>query len=380
MRILSFTLSAILLLFLNCSGTHPEIEEKKGEVRSDPTEIIKPSIEEMIGQMLMVGVDANTLKQNPSVIKYLKANTLGGIILYEKNISKVNSKELLKSFCTDIQKQSSNYVFIGIDQEGGLVNRLKTKYGFPASVTATFLGDKNNADTTTFYASRMANTISDLGINVNFAPCVDLCSNPNNPIIAKPKRCFSDNPELVAEHAGIFNTELMNKGVLPVLKHFPGHGSSRGDTHLDMADVTQTWNENELIPYQKLIEQNNVPAIMSAHIINANLDSDTIPSTLSKSILTDLLRTKMGFNGVIFSDDMQMKAISKYYGLENAIEMAVIAGVDVLMFSGNIPGTDTPTIERVHTTFRKLLKDGKITEDRIYESYVRIIDLKKTLK
>lgn len=380
MRILSFTLSAVLLLFLNCSGTHSENETTNEIDKVNLEENKKPSIEEMIGQMLMVGVDATALKQNTSVIKYLKANTLGGVILYEKNISKVNSKELLKSFCTDIQKQSSGYVFIGIDQEGGLVNRLKTKYGFPASVTATFLGDKNNADTTSFYASRMANTISHLGINVNFAPCVDLCSNPNNPIIAKPKRCFSDNPELVAEHAGIFNTELMNKGVLPVLKHFPGHGSSRGDTHLDMADVTQTWNENELIPYQKLIEQNNVPAIMSAHIINANLDSDTIPSTLSKSILTDLLRTKMGFNGVIFSDDMQMKAISKYYGLENAIEMAVNAGVDVLMFSGNIPGTSTPTIERVHTTFNKLLKEDKITEERLYESYVRIMDLKETLK
>lgn len=332
----------------------------------------KPRLEQLIGEMIIVGVDGTTLSQNPSVKKYLEKDELGGIILYEKNISKVNSAELLKSFCAEIQKTSPNFTFIGIDQEGGTVNRLKTKYGFPKSVTAKYLGDLNNVDSSKYYAEVMSKTLIDLGINVNFTPCVDLCSNPDNPIIAKYGRCYSDNPEIVTRHASIFSNTLWENKILPVLKHFPGHGSSQGDTHLGMADVTTVWTKNELVPYEQMIKNGAAPAIMSAHIINAKLDSDTLPSTLSKPILTGLLRNQLGFKGLIFSDDMQMRAISDHYGLENAILMAVNAGIDVLMFSGNIPGTETPTIERVHKTFKKLVDEGKISEERLLESYIRI--------
>ena len=166
---------------------------------------------------------------------------------------------------------------------------------------------------------------------------------------------------------------------MPVLKHFPGHGSSKGDTHLGMADVTEVWTENEIVPYRALIKKDLAQAIMSAHIINAKLDPDTLPSTLSKPILTGMLRNDLGFKGVIFSDDMQMRAISDHYGLENAILMAVNAGIDVLMFSGNIPGTETPTIERVFATFNKLIEEGKISEKRLLESYERIQAVKSKL-
>ena len=332
----------------------------------------KPSISKLIGQMIIVGVDGTQLNQNASVKSYLEKGELGGIIFYEKNISKVASAKTITTFCQEIQKSSPNKIFIGIDQEGGTVNRLKTKYGFPKSVTAKYLGELDNEDSTAFYAETMSKTLVDLGINVNFTPCVDLCSNPDNPIIAKYGRCFSDNPEMVTKHASIFSTILLKNKILPVLKHFPGHGSSKGDTHLGMADVTDVWTKNELVPYQQMINNGAAPAIMSAHIINANLDPDTLPSTLSKPILTGMLRNDLGFKGLIFSDDMQMRAISDHYGLENAILMAVNAGVDVLMFSGNIPGTETPTIERVQNTFKKLVTEGKISEERLLESYTRI--------
>lgn len=376
MKTIHFSIYLFCALFalVNCANKQPQQAAIKQTINE------KPSIDQMIGQMIIVGIDGTTLKQNPNISKYLKTNNLGGIILYEKNIAKVNSKATLQQLCNEIQAQSDDFTFIGIDQEGGTVNRLKTKYGFPKSVTASYLGNLNNTDSTFFYAQIMAQTINELGINVNFTPCVDLCSNPNNPIIAKYGRCFSDDPEVVVKHAAIFSETLIKAKILPVLKHFPGHGSSRGDTHLGIADVTDVWTKNELVPYQKLIDQNLAPAIMSAHIINANLDSDTLPSTLSKPILTGMLRNDLGFKGVIFSDDMQMRAISDHYGLENAIYLAVNAGVDVLMFSGNIAGTETPTIDRVFAAFKKLIDEGKISEERLTQSYDRIMALKSEMK
>lgn len=371
------TLIAVVLFFplvilMQCSNTS---KQKPSTSTTDK----EPTLNEMIGEMVIVGIDGTTLSENPSVINYLKKGTLGGVILYEKNIAKTNSKAQLNALCKEIQGQSNKTVFIGIDQEGGTVNRLKTKYGFPKSVTAKSLGDLNNLDTTRFYADQMVETLNSLGINVNFTPCVDLCSNPNNPIIAKYGRCFSDDPNLVVKHATVFSKAHLTGNVMPVLKHFPGHGSSKGDTHLGMADVTEVWTEKELIPYQKMIADGNAPAIMSAHIINAKLDPDTLPSTLSKPILTGMLREELAFEGLIFSDDMQMRAISDHYGLEHAIELAVNAGVDVLMFSGNIPGTKTPTIDRVFAAFEKLVAEGKINKDQLLTSYHRIQATKKQL-
>ncbi len=371
-KVLVLSLLAFVFSALQCGNTSNSSETIKPEP-------LKPTLDELIGEMIIFGIDGTQLSQTPAVKKYLAAGNLGGIILYEKNIAKTNSKVTLKTLCNEIQTQSNKTVFIGIDQEGGTVNRLKTKYGFPKSVTAKYLGELNNVDSSKAYAQTMAKTIKELGINVNFTPCVDLCSNPNNPIIAKYGRCYSDNPQIVATHAGIFSETLFENNILPVLKHFPGHGSSKGDTHLGMADVTEVWTENELVPYRALIKKDLAQAIMSAHIINAKLDPDTLPSTLSKPILTGMLRNDLGFKGVIFSDDMQMRAISDHYGLENAILMAVNAGIDVLMFSGNIPGTETPTIERVFSTFNKLIEDGKISEKRLLESYERIQAVKSKL-
>ena len=371
-KVLVLSLLAFVFSALQCGNTSNSSET----IKPEPS---KPTLDELIGEMIIIGIDGTQLSQTPAVKKYLAAGNLGGIILYEKNIAKTNSKVTLKTLCNEIQSQSNKTVFIGIDQEGGTVNRLKTKYGFPKSVTAKYLGELNNVDSSKAYAQTMAKTIKELGINVNFTPCVDLCSNPNNPIIAKYGRCYSDNPQIVATHAGIFSETLFENNILPVLKHFPGHGSSKGDTHLGMADVTEVWTENELVPYRALIKKDLAQAIMSAHIINAKLDPDTLPSTLSKPILTGMLRNDLGFKGVIFSDDMQMRAISDHYGLENAILMAVNAGIDVLMFSGNIPGTETPTIERVFATFNKLIEEGKISEKRLLESYERIQAVKSKL-
>jgi beta-N-acetylhexosaminidase len=329
-----------------------------------------------IGQMILIGMPKTEVDR--AVLNEVKSGKVGSIIFFEKNISPSDSYFNLKKASWQLQQAAPIPLFICIDQEGGRVNRLKDKYGFPRSVTAAYMGEYG-VDTTRFYAQATAATLVGLGINVNFAPVVDLASNPDNPIIAKFGRAFSADPEVVSEMAAVFAEEHNKLGVVTVLKHFPGHGSSHADTHLGIADVTKYWTEAELIPYRNLISENKVDAVMTAHIVNKQLDNKELPGTLSKPIINGILREEMGFNGVVFSDDMQMHAITKYFGLEEAIKLAINAGVDVLTFSNNIQGSDQRTVEVVHTIIRKLVENGEIPQKRIDESFKRVMYLKSKL-
>ena len=165
--------------------------------------------------------------------------------------------------------------------------------------------------------------------------------------------------------------------VIPVVKHFPGHGSSLNDTHLGITDVTKTWQFEELYPYKALIDSNYQGAVMTAHIINQSIDRDTVPSTLSKRVVTDLLRKFMGFKGVVISDDMQMGAIKNEYGLKESIKRSINAGVDVLMFANNVKDYDMVTATQIVLYIKELVEEGEVKRQRIHESYQRIMLLKK---
>jgi beta-N-acetylhexosaminidase len=169
-------------------------------------------------------------------------------------------------------------------------------------------------------------------------------------------------------------------GIVTSLKHFPGHGSSKDDTHFGLADVTNTWSQRELKPYKTLLDSGYVDAVMTSHIVNKNLDKKGLPGTLSKAIIDSLLRRKIGFNGVVFSDDMQMQAITSHYGFEEAIKLAVNAGVDIMCFSNNIQGNEIRTVDKVHSIIKKYVASGEISKSRIEESFKRIMELKKTLQ
>lgn len=329
-----------------------------------------------IGQMLLIGF-ADT-KVDEKVLKEVKDGKVGSIIIFEKNIPKSNSYIALKKIIWTYQQAAATPLFIAIDQEGGRVNRLKEKYGFPRSVSAAYAGKSKSLDTVRFYAEATAATLAGLGINVNFAPTVDLASNPDNPIIAKVERSYSADADTVSMMAQAFIDEHRKLGVITVLKHFPGHGSSKADTHLGIADVTNTWHESELTPYRKLLQAGYVDGVMSAHIVNKKLDARGLPGTLSDSILGNILRREIGYTGVVFSDDMQMHAITKHYGLEEAIKLAILAGVDVMTFSNNISGSEERTVDKVHGIIKKLVQNGTISEKRINESYQRIMALKKS--
>lgn len=335
----------------------------------------RDSLDIKIGQMILIGVPGTAV--DSMVLKEIQEGKAGSIIFFEKNISAKNSYSRLKEMAWTYQKAAPIPLFISIDQEGGRVNRLKEKYGFPKSLSAASMSA--SIDSVRYYGETTAATLIGLGINVNFAPVVDLATNPDNPVIAKVERSFSANEDSVTLYAKEFIKTHRKLGVITVLKHFPGHGSSKDDTHFGIADVTKTWETKELKPYQMLIDSGYVDAIMTAHIVNRNLDNKGLPGTLSKRILDSLLRKSLKFDGVVFSDDMQMHAITQHYGFEEAIKLAVNAGVDILTFSNNIQNSEDRTVDKVHSIIKKFVIDGTIPMSRIDESYHRIIDLKKKL-
>ena len=331
-----------------------------------------------IGQMLLIGFPKAEV--DPLVLEEVKAGKVGGIILFEKNVPKSSASfAALKKITWTYQKAANIPLLMCIDQEGGKVNRLKDKYGFTRSITAQEMGKALTLDSVRFYAESTAATLAGLGINVNFAPVVDLAVNRENTVIVKAGRSFSANPDSAALFAEAFIKPHRKFGVITVLKHFPGHGSSKTDTHFGVADVTNSWTAAELIPYQRLIASGAVDAIMSAHIVNRQLDPRGYPGTLSSRMIDSLLRKQLHFDGVVFSDDMQMQAITKQYGLEEAIKLAINAGIDVLCFSNNIQGSEERTVNKVHTIIRTLVERGKIKPERIDEAFNRIIKLKSRI-
>jgi beta-N-acetylhexosaminidase len=360
-----FTLLAILFSVAVAIGQHKKTD----------------SLEIKIGQMLLLGIgNVSEVDTADVILKSVSKGHLGGILLYEKNISKNNAKVKLRELIATYKNNSKIPLLVSIDEEGGVVNRLKPKYGFPRTVSAKYLGDLNNIDSTKHYADIVAHNLYKMGINVNYAPVLDV-HNGDNPAIGKNKRSFSKNPQIVVKHARQLIKSHKYFGVKTVLKHFPGQGNANKDSHFDVTDVSNTWNEKELFPYIRLIYEGNVDAIMTAHIVNENLDKDKLPATLSKQIITNLLRERIGYEGVIFSDDMQMKAISDHFGFEQALKMAILAGVDILMFANHTyPGNEKLVLPSdIIKLVKNMIENNEITEARINNSYKRIMAFKKDL-
>jgi beta-N-acetylhexosaminidase len=333
------------------------------------------SLDIKIGQMILIGVPKAEL--DSLVLEEVRRGKVGALIFFEKNIpNRPNAFASVKKITWTYQNAAPIPLFICIDQEGGKVNRLKEKYGFTRSITAASIGKYGSLDSVRFYAEATAATLAGLGINVNFAPTVDLAINKENTVIVKPERSYSSNADSVVLMAREVIREHRKFGVVTALKHFPGHGSSKDDTHFGVADVTNTWTDRELEPFRRLIKEGYADGVMTSHIVNKKLDASGLPGTLSKDILDGILRRKLGYQGVVFSDDMQMHAISKNYGLEETIRLAINAGVDVMCFSNNIQGSDVRTVDIVHDMIRKMVGKGEITTRRIDESYRRIIQLK----
>jgi len=323
-----------------------------------------------------MAVSRTSLDGSEAISRDLRDRGLGGVILFDRDVllktsgRNVTSPGQLTALTASIRELAHVRPFIGVDQEGGNVARLKASCGFPATVTAKSLGDLNDLAVTRLHATSIAATLHENGLGVNFAPVVDLNVNPDSPAIGRWGRSFSADPALVVGHAGEFIEAHDRLSILTALKHFPGHGSARMDSHDGFVDVSDTWSDVELAPFQAFIDAGQARMVMTAHIFNRHLDP-VDPATLSRATITGLLREKMGYQGVVVSDDMQMGAITSRYGFDLAVQKAIEAGIDVLLVGNNL-AYDQDVVPRTIELVAGWVRSGLLDESRIDASYRRI--------
>lgn len=330
--------------------------------------------------MLLVGFRGLTVAQASAIASEIRDRNLGGILLYDidlpthSSVRNITSPAQLTALVSGLAALASMPLMVAVDEEGGEVARLDQRHGFPSTYSAAQLGARNNPAFTQAAGKKIATTLQSVGITLNLAPVVDLNVNPTNPIIGALDRSFSADPAVVTAQAEAFIAGHHAVGMKTTLKHFPGHGSSTGDTHLGVVDVTNTWSRKELTPFANVIHDGQADAVLTAHVFNAKLDP-AHPATLSKATITGILRQQIGWSGLVISDDMQMGAIRKAYGYRDAVALAIGAGVDVLTIAQQQifePGIVATTIDLIEG----LVSDGTLTEQRIDESYARIMAFK----
>jgi beta-N-acetylhexosaminidase len=293
-----------------------------------------------------------------------------------KNISSKNQVAKLTQELQDCSKDGK--LLISVDQEGGKVQRLKRKYGFygkfPKASDVIKLSDVRVKQ----HYEKMGAELISVGINYNLAPDVDLAINKKNYVIYKLGRSFGADPKQVVKYASIFMDAMHKNGVLTSLKHFPGHGSSLGDTHKGFVNVTNLWKEVELEPYRLLAQSQNIDTVMVAHVFNQKLDKK-YPATLSSKIINGKLRGEFGFSGVVITDDLQMGAINKKYGLKNTLKLAINAGNDILLFGNQLSVKSMVKTSTLVNTVKNLIKSGDVSLNDIEASNRRVSKLKRKL-
>jgi len=334
-----------------------------------------PDLDHRIGRMLVVGFRGLEAGPDSAIAGIIRRHHIGGVILFDRDVPSgsatrnIRSPRQLRRLTRQLQAAAPYPLLIAVDQEGGRVTRLGPDHGFRAGPSAATLGRRPVAATREA-AAAAARQLRAEGINWNLAPVVDLAVDPDNPAIARLDRSFGATPERVTARAAAVVRAHRRAGVRTALKHFPGQGSARGDTHRGVVDITASWRRRELVPYRSLIRQDLADSIMVGHLSHRGLDPDW-PASLSPAVVDGLLRGELGFHGVVVSDDLQMGAIRRRYGLRTVIRQALAAGNDLLLFANNT--VYQPDIaERAANVMHSLVTSGEVSEARINRSYRRI--------
>ena len=341
------------------------------------------TLEEKAGQMLVASFSGTELSSD--VRDCLSRNHFGGVMLGTGNFSDVEQTlRFVSDLQTSNQKGSSIPLLISTDQEGGPVTRVHFGTCGVGNMALAATGDPANAKE---MALVYAEELRSLGINTDFAPELDVNNNPDNPVIGV--RSFSDEPEVVARFGTAYIEGLSDGGVISTLKHFPGHGDTDTDSHTGFPRIEKTYEELkkfELIPYEAAIG-NGAEMIMTAHIQYPQIEKETyvtssgkevyLPATLSRTILTDILRKDMGFDGVIVTDSLEMAAISENFRFEDVLCKAINAGADMLLLPGVFSDSTFKTTDSAVSLIVEMVKDGRIKEEEIDDSVLRILVLKE---
>jgi beta-N-acetylhexosaminidase len=345
-------------------------------LRPDPALLAR--LEPDLAQLLLVGFNGTETEANAELDRLLCEVRVGGIILFGRNVVGVDQIRRLTGSITDRARACGRPdVLIAVDAEGGRVMRLDPQAGFTPSLSHSELGDSNDFAATELEALRIGGLLREAGITWNLGPVVDVGYNPANPVIVGLGRSFGANPVLVTEHARAWVRGMRAAGVLTALKHFPGHGSSFGDSHLGFVDVTATANPDiELIPYRALIAEGLVDAVMTAHVFNRHLDP-VYPATLSRPTISGLLRRDLGFGGVVVTDDLGMGAIQQHYGLAEASLLALEAGADMLLIAEDrLAGGESAAVI-AQAALRRGLREGRLAPERVAQALGRLDALRE---
>lgn len=346
---------------------YPDMEKKKPEPVDEIKELMKGmTIEEKVGQLLIVGIDGTVTDENIEAL--IKNKYVGGIILFSNNVSGLTGVNSLINNVKQLNRDNKVPLFISVDEEGGIVSRTPNEFlKIPPSLT---IGQLQDEELCYEVGGIIAEQLKVMGYNMDYAPVLDILSNMQNTVIGN--RSFGREADIVSRLGISTMKGLMESGIIPVVKHFPGHGDTAVDSHYGLPLVEKSLEQlkgMELIPFQDAIE-NGADAIMVAHILMSQIDNEN-PASMSKEIISNLLREEMGFEGVVLTDDMTMGAVINNYDIAEAAVKSINSGADIVLVCH---GYDNEN--KVYDYLLNAINTGIISEERLNESVYRILKLK----
>ncbi|MBP1568730.1 MAG: beta-N-acetylhexosaminidase [Oscillospiraceae bacterium] len=330
------------------------------------------SFEEKVYQLFIakpeqLSPDEEFLSEYPNTKEELKKYPVGGLIYFERNLS---TKEQCEEMIKNVKARTKTGLFISVDEEGGEIARVgnNTDMGTTEFPDTAKIGKTGDPEEAYKEGLTIGNDLKKLGFNLDFAPVADVNSNKKNPVIGT--RAFSSDPAVVSQMVERSVAGFRESGVICTIKHFPGHGDTDTDSHKEFAETKKNLDELEsceLAPFRAGIAA-GAPVVMAGHIAVPAVTNNDVPASLSKDLITGLLREKLGFNGLIITDSLQMEAITDRYSPDEAAVMALEAGCDIILMPDDL--------EKAANGISEAVKNGRLTEDRLNESVMRILKTK----
>lgn len=362
---LTFIIIVLSACFKNDTTNYNNNKDTKNHINDASKIVNSMTIDEKIGQLFIIHYNKPEITEEFKHI--LETVKPGGFTLFNENIK---TYEQTTKLIKDINSTAKNPMFISIDQEGGRVQRLKSMPGMNIINIPSMskIGESNDENQAYNTGITIANDLKKFSINMNFAPVIDIYLNPKNTVIGD--RSFGNNAKTVSKMGLSLANALKNNNIIPVYKHFPGHGNTEKDSHVEIPIITKTKEElyqDELIPFKNAIS-NNADIIMVGHLALPKITNDYTPASLSKQVVTDLLKNELGYKNLIITDALNMKAITNNYSEKQIYELAINAGVDILLMPND------PIL--AFNSIKKSLEEGTINETTITKSVEKIIALK----
>lgn len=391
-KVASILMSLFIILTSSCAQRVTVVDENASTekfiinddetvVRTTKDVLGKMSLREKVGQLFIVRPEALAENSNAetapatdrvddAVINRIEEYPVGGIALFSRNIT---SAEQLPMFISDLQSSSKYPLFIAVDEEGGRVARIANSDFFNVASYKSMedIGKAGNASKAEEVGRQIGLYLKELGFNLDFAPVADTNTNPQNIVIGD--RSYGSDPALVACMVSAQLDGMHDSGIMGTLKHFPGHGDTKDDTHSGYVSIEKTWDELkecELVPFITALPKADM--VMVSHITAVNVTSDKLPTSMSETMITGKLRNELGYDGVIITDAMAMGAVADNYTSAEAAVTAVKAGVDIVLMPQNL--------DEAFNGVMNAVTDGEISMERLDESVMRILKLKARYK